>query len=121
MRIIVMMMMLTQLATARAEPELLPSDSQAILLLDFRKAYDTVSREFLFLSLERFELSHDFTEMIRNIHEGTAAQFEVNGKLSQPQEVVFGIWQKCPLAPLLFLLWRKYWRWRFNKTVKSAV
>ena len=42
------MMMLAQLVTAKAESELTASGSRAILLLDFRKAYDTVLREFLF-------------------------------------------------------------------------
>ena len=78
--------------------------SRAILLLDFRIAYDTVSREFLFLALERFGFSHAFTKMIRNIHEETTAQFVVNGEHSQPQEVVSGIRQRCPLAPFLFLV-----------------
>ena len=98
------MMMLAQLATAKAEPELIASGSRAILLLDFRNVYDTVSREFLFLSLERFGFSHDFAEMIRNIHEGTMAQFVVNGEFSQRPKVVSGIRQRCPLAPLFFLV-----------------
>ena len=58
----------------------------------------------MFLALERFGFSHDFTEMIRNVHEETTAKFVVNGDLSQPQEVVSGIRQGCPLAPLLILV-----------------
>ena len=42
--------------------------------------------------------------MIQNIHAGTTAQFVVNGELSEPQEVVSGIRQGCPLAPLLFII-----------------
>ena len=42
--------------------------------------------------------------MIKNIHEGATAQFVVNEELSQPQEVVSGNRQWCPLAPLLFLV-----------------
>ena len=98
------MMMLAQQATAKAEPELTAAGSRAILLLDFQKAYDTVSREFRFLALERFEFSHEFTEMIWNIHEGTTAQFVVDEELSQPQKVVSEIWQWCPFAPLFFLV-----------------
>ena len=90
--------------TAKAEPKLTALGSRAILLLDFRIAYDTVSREFLFLALERFGFSHAFTKMIWNIHEETTAQFVVNGEHSQPQEVVSGIRQRCPLAPFLFLV-----------------
>ena len=115
------MMMLAQLATAKAEPELTALGSWAILLLDFRKAYDTVSRESLFLALERFGFSHEFTEMIRNIHDGTTAQFVVNGELSQPQEWSLEFDRSARSLRCFFLLWRKYWRWRFNKAVKSAI
>ncbi|CAI5719351.1 unnamed protein product [Peronospora destructor] len=98
------MMMLALLATAKDELELAAARSRAILLLDFRKAYDTVAREFLFLVLVRFGFSQEFTEMIRKLHNGTTARFVVNGELSEPQEVVSGIRQGCPLAPLLFLV-----------------
>ena len=68
----IVMTMLTQLATAKAEPgttakaepETTAAGKRAILLLDFRKAYDTVSREFLFLALESFGFFHEFTEMM---------------------------------------------------------
>jgi hypothetical protein len=44
--------MLAMLATASGDPNLAAALSQVILLLDFRKAYDTVAREFLFLALD---------------------------------------------------------------------
>jgi hypothetical protein len=98
------MMMLAILATANDEPELAAQLSRVILLLDFRKAYDTVSREFLFLALRKFGFSEEFVNMLRRLHDGTTAQFLVNGELSDPQEVISGIRQGCPLAPLLFIL-----------------
>ncbi|KAE9036079.1 hypothetical protein PR001_g9006 [Phytophthora rubi] len=98
------MMMMAMLASAKNEPGLAASLSRVILLLDFRKAYDTVARDFLFLALLRFGFSPYFVEMIRKLHHGTTAQFLVNGELSAPQEVISGIRQGCPLAPLLFLL-----------------
>jgi hypothetical protein len=42
--------------------------------------------------------------MLRRLHDGTTAQFLVNGELSDPMEVLTGIRQGCPLAPLLFIL-----------------
>ena len=45
-----------------------------------------------------------FIQLIRRLHEGTTAQFVVNGMLSDPISVLTGIRQGCPLAPLLFLL-----------------
>ncbi|KAE8915450.1 hypothetical protein PF003_g614 [Phytophthora fragariae] len=98
------MMMLAILATAKGEPELAAELSRVVLLLDFRKAYDTVAREFLFLALIKFGFSQEFVDMIRRLHAGTTATFLVNGELSDPQEVLSGIRQGCPLAPLLFIL-----------------
>jgi hypothetical protein len=98
------MMMLAILTKASGDPELAADLSRVILLLDFRKAYDTVSREFLFLALLKFGFSEEFVNMLRRLHDGTTARFLVNGELSDPQEVISGIRQGCPLAPLLFIL-----------------
>ncbi|KAE9266852.1 hypothetical protein PR003_g31975, partial [Phytophthora rubi] len=97
-------MMLAMLATATSRPDLAATLSQVILMLDFKKAYDTVARDFLFLAMQRFGFSPAFIAMIRKLHNGTIARFLVNGELSEPQEVLSGIRQGCPLAPLLFLL-----------------
>ena len=42
--------------------------------------------------------------MIREIHAGTTAHYLVNKELSRSQEVLLGIRQGCPLAPLLFTI-----------------
>ncbi|KAE9336200.1 hypothetical protein PR003_g12635 [Phytophthora rubi] len=98
------MMMLAVLASAELQPEVSAAISRVILLLDFKKAYDTVARDFLFIALRRFGFSEEFVKMIQKLHNGTTARFLVNGELSEPQEVISGIRQGCPLAPLLFLL-----------------
>jgi hypothetical protein len=88
----------------QAQPDLAAALSQVILLLDFKTAYDTVAREFLFLGLRKFGLSLEFIAMIRKLHYGKTACFLVNGELFDPQEVRSDIRQGCLLAPLLFLL-----------------
>ena len=79
MRKTVMMMMM--LHTATAQPAVPDKNSAAIQLLDFRKAYDTVDRDFLFLALTRFGFSPAFVAIIMDLHVGTTAQFLVNGEL----------------------------------------
>ncbi|KAL4163946.1 hypothetical protein KRP22_004570 [Phytophthora ramorum] len=98
------MMMLAMLTTAKQEPDLAALESRVILMLDFKKAYDTVARAFLFLVLEKFGFSNAFGVMIRKLHQGTTARFLINGSLSEPLDIVSGIRQGCQLAPLLFLL-----------------
>ena len=80
------------------------AQSRVILLLDFRKAYDTVARDFLFQVLESFGFTTLFINMMRKLHESTTAKFLVDDSLSQPLEITTGIRQGFPLAPLLFIL-----------------
>ena len=98
------MMMLAAVSTARAEPDLTAARSRVILLLDFRKAYDTVAWVFLFQVLESFGFATPFINMMRKLHESTTAKFLVDDSLSQPLEITTGIRQGFPLAPLLFIL-----------------
>ena len=83
-----------------------PTDSRAIQLLDFRKTYDTVSREFLFEVMRYFGFADSFITMIRN--HNTTPRFVVYGMLSDRIYVLTKIRQGYPLALLLFLLVAKY-------------
>ena len=72
------MMMLAAVSTARAEPDLEAHRSRVILLLDFRKAYDTVASDFLFYVLEEYGFASPIIHMMRKLHESTTAKFLVN-------------------------------------------
>ena len=96
------MMMMAQLQTAADHEDLAARQSRCILLLDFRKAYDTVDREFMYETLHHFGFAKQFVDLIRRIHNGTTATFVVNGCESSALPVRSGIRQGCPLAPLLF-------------------
>uniref|UniRef100_A0AAV1UDS8 Reverse transcriptase domain-containing protein n=1 Tax=Peronospora matthiolae TaxID=2874970 RepID=A0AAV1UDS8_9STRA len=96
------MMMMAQLTTATEQIDLTAEDSRCILLLDFRKAYDTVDRDFLYESMRLFGFTESFIDLICRIHTGTTATFVVNGGQSSALPVRSGIRQGCPLAPLLF-------------------
>lgn len=74
------------------------------VLLDFRKAYDTLDRAYLSEALLAFGFNQDFVDLIGRLHDGTVASFVADGDVSTPIEVGTGIRQGCPLAPLLFLI-----------------
>jgi hypothetical protein len=80
-----------------------PADG-AIVLIDFRKAYDTIDRDFLRYALLAFGYPSTFITVVDTVHAGTTARFLVNGELSAQFDIVTGIRQGCPLAPLLFLI-----------------
>ena len=54
--------------SAAHEPDREPTDSRAIRLLDFCRAYDTVSRDFLFEVMRYFGFADSFITMIQNLH-----------------------------------------------------
>jgi hypothetical protein len=74
------------------------------LLLDIKKAYDSLDREFLLECLTRCGLPQCFVRAIAAAHTDTTARFCVNGALSRPLEMTRGIRQGYPLAPILFIV-----------------
>ncbi|CAI5474483.1 unnamed protein product [Closterium sp. Yama58-4] len=74
-----------------------------LLMVDFQKAYDSVSRTFLFRTLERMGFPAAFINWTRGLHEHAATQLLVNGWLGERVNVESGVRQGCPLAPFLFI------------------
>ena len=80
----------------------LPS-SVAVALLDFRKAYDTVSRPFLLAVMEAVGAGAGLLAWARIVLGDTSAAADVNGHVSGMVRYDAGVRQGCPLAPLLYL------------------
>ncbi|CAI5480741.1 unnamed protein product [Closterium sp. Yama58-4] len=74
-----------------------------MLLVDFQKAFDSVSRDFLFQVLESMGFPEQFVGWVKGLHEGTTTKLLINGWLGEGVDVVSGVRQGCPLAPYLFL------------------
>ncbi|CAI5999030.1 unnamed protein product [Closterium sp. NIES-65] len=74
-----------------------------LLLVDFQKAYDTVSRDFLFKTLEKLGLPAQFVGWTEGLHRGAGTKMAVNGWIGEKVEMQRGVRQGCPLAPYLFL------------------
>ncbi|CAI5928264.1 unnamed protein product [Closterium sp. NIES-65] len=74
-----------------------------LLLVDFQKAFDSVSRDYLFQVLRRMGFSNRFVEWIEGLHKDTKTRLLVNGWLGEGMDVISGVRQGCPLAPYLFL------------------
>lgn len=74
------------------------------LLVDFEKAYDSVSRPYILWVLEGLGFPPRFSAMVATLHEDTSCRFLVNGYESRQERISTGIRQGCPLAPLLFVI-----------------
>jgi hypothetical protein len=75
----------------------------AVVFCDFRKAYDTVDREFLLRAMHQLGVGEGFIAMVRLLLTDTKARAMVNGHISTPATFLAGVRQGCPLAPLLYL------------------
>ena len=97
-------MMMVQLTTDCKQEVVAEKKRRCIVLMDFRKAYDIVDRDFMYLTLCRFGYYKRFIKPIRWINTGTTARFIVNGDHLMHIPVLSRIRQGFPLAPFLFLL-----------------
>jgi hypothetical protein len=87
-------------------PQVLARDRHAgaiVAFLDFKKAYDTVSRAFLFDILREFGVGAGFIKWVSLLLSDTRAMATVNGYFSSKVTFGAGVRQGCPLAPLLYL------------------
>ena len=74
------------------------------LFLDFEKAFDTVSWNFLQKTLDAFNFVPIFKKWISIIYNKPLCAVTNNGYSSETFEISRGIRQGCPISALLFLL-----------------
>ncbi|CAI5465152.1 unnamed protein product [Closterium sp. Yama58-4] len=74
-----------------------------LLLVDFQKAYDSVSRGYLFATLSDMGFPDKFVRWVRGLHDGATTRMLLNGWVGERVAMDKGVWQGCPLAPYLFL------------------
>jgi len=72
--------------------------------LDFTKAYDVVSWDFLFQMMKQIGIPDSFLHLIMMLLHDTLASVLLNGKDTTPFPIARGMRQGCPLAPYLFLI-----------------
>ena len=76
----------------------------AVVFVDFQKAFDTVSHNFLSQVLTKFNFGESFKKWVNVIYTNAESCTTNNGWTSKPFHVKKGIRQGCPLSALLFLL-----------------
>src|SRR6266536_6191570 len=73
-----------------------------LVFIDLTKAFDTISRDALWLILRKYGWPDKFVNLVISFHEGMFARVADGGNLSEPFNVSNGTKQGCVLAPLLF-------------------
>ena len=73
-----------------------------IVALDQEKAYDKISHEYLWRTLEKYNLPQGFINTVRSLYESVETVVIINGVVSKPFQVSRGVCQGDPLSCLLF-------------------
>ncbi|KAG1652157.1 hypothetical protein FOA52_010257 [Chlamydomonas sp. UWO 241] len=84
--------------------------------LDFRKAYDTVSRPFLLAVMEAVGAGPGLIGWAKTVLLDTRAAAMVNGFTSAAHRSHAGVRQGCPLAPVLYL----FIAWALNAWLRTC-
>ena len=74
-----------------------------ITSVDLTKAFDTVSREGLWMIMSKFGCPDRFVKIVSFFHDGMMARV-LDGNASDSFQVTNGVKQGCVLAPMLFCL-----------------
>ena len=78
--------------------------SVALINLDWSKAFDRVSLDFLFKVLEKLGFSNDFIDIIKMLYMDARSLLCINGKLSESFPIMRSVRQGCPLSMILFII-----------------
>ena len=79
-------------------------ENGVIVCLDQEKAYDKIRHEFIWESLEKYQLPEHFIKTVRTLYTGAETVVIINGVISSPYRVTRGVRQGDPLSCLIFNL-----------------
>ena len=79
----------------------------AILNLDWYKAFDTVSMDFVLKILDKFGFGQMFIEWISTLYNGIESTLSVNNILGEYFSVSRSVRQGCPLSMALFIIYQE--------------
>ena len=75
-----------------------------IFALDYKAAFDTISKDFIIWSFKQFNFGEDFIKWVTVLMKNTNSSINYHGWISSKIEVDTGIRQGCPFSPMAFIL-----------------
>ena len=80
------------------------NENLAIMSIDFEKAFNKISHQFIFKIMEKLRLGKTIIEFIKLVYKDIFSKIEINGALTKKIIIKRGIRQGCPLSMLLFVI-----------------
>ena len=80
------------------------ADPGIMVMIDFEKAFDTLSWSFLYKTLDYFNFGPVFKQYIKLLYSSPECSVTNNGFHSELFSISRGIRQGCPISALLFIL-----------------
>ena len=75
-----------------------------ILLIDFQKAFDSISREFIRNTMGKMNFGDSFLKWVNMFHMGSTSKITLNGHYSNSFPLERGCRQGDPISPFLFII-----------------
>ena len=75
-----------------------------ILNLDIKKAFDTISHDYIWKVLQAYGFGPQFQQLLKLLYKDITAEVIVHGHFTQSFPIKSGVRQGCPLSPLLYVL-----------------
>jgi len=76
----------------------------AMICIDFRKAFDTIRRDFILFAFEKFNFGLNMLKWITTMFKNTVSCILHNGHMSKFFFQEEGLRQGCNLSPLFFII-----------------
>ena len=77
-------------------------ENGAIIALDQEKAYDKIRHDYLWKTLDAFNVPQTFTKTVKSLYQNARTQVAINGVFSDPFPITRGVRQGDPLSCFLF-------------------
>ncbi|XP_026470777.1 uncharacterized protein LOC113375039 [Ctenocephalides felis] len=80
------------------------NEKASLINIDFKKAFDMMSHDYLLHVLRKISIPDKITKVIMNLNKNATSRLQINGNLSEYIKIERSVRQGCPLSMILFVI-----------------